>query len=153
MHFQLLPYERVATLMADLFDAPLCEGTLQKTTQQAHEALQNVEADIKTALINAKSAHFDETGQRIGAKLNWLHVTSTATLTYYKSHPKRGKTALEAIGILPKFGGRAIHDGWSAYGGYDCDHALCNSHHLRELTAIEEQQQQPWAKQFKDLLL
>src|SRR5258707_1732422 len=131
MHFQLLPYERVSILMADLFDAPLCEGTLQKTTHQAYAGLADVQAKIKEALTKAKSAHFDETGQRIGAKLNWLHVTSTPTLTYYESHPKRGKVALEAIGILPKFGGRAIHDGWSAYGGYGCDHALCNAHHLR----------------------
>jgi len=153
MHFQLLPYERVATLMADLFGAPLCEGTLQKTTQQAYAGLAEVEAKIKQALTKAKSAHFDETGQRIGARLNWLHVTSTPTLTYYESHPKRGKAALTAIGILPKFAGRAIHDGWSAYAGYGCDHALCNAHHLRELTALFEQQQQPWAKQMKELLL
>jgi transposase len=153
MHFQLLPYERVVTLMDDLFDAPLSEGTLFGVTQHASNALQGVEAAIMTALKTAKTAHFDETGQRIGGKLNWLHVTRTARLTYYKSHKKRGKDALDAIGILPEFTGQAVHDGWSAYRAYGCAHSLCNSHHLRELTAVFEQQQQAWAGEMKTLLV
>ena len=34
-----------------------------------------------------------------------------------------------------------------------CRHALCNVHHLRELTFVEEQYDQPWAKDLKALLL
>ena len=33
-----------------------------------------------------------------------------------------------------------------------CRHALCNIHHLRELTYLEEQYGQTWAKDLKDLL-
>ena len=153
MHFQLLPYERVVTFMEDLFGAPLSEGTLFTAAKQAAKTLAPVEEAIVTALKSAKIAHFDETGQRIGGKLHWLHVTCTAGLTHYQSHKKRGKDALEAIGILPVFTGRAIHDGWSAYRHYGCEHSLCNSHHLRELTAIFEQQQQEWAGKMKSLLL
>jgi len=153
MHFQLLPYARVVTLMNDLFGAPLCEGTLFGATKQAFTALAGVEEAIVTALKNVPIAHFDETGQRILGKLHWLHVTSTARLTYYKSHQKRGKAALDAIGILSAFAGRAIHDGWSAYRHYGCAHSLCNSHHLRELTGVWEQQQQKWASEMQALLV
>lgn len=153
INFQLLPYERVVTLMDDLLDAPLSEATLFHASQHAYNALDAVEKQIITALKASKLNHHDETGQRIGGKLHWLHVTCTEHLTFYKSHPKRGKAALEEIGILSEFSGRAVHDGWSAYGGYACEHALCNAHHLRELTAILEQQQQVWAGQMKDLLV
>ncbi len=40
-----------------------------------------------------------------------------------------------------------------AYRQDDCAHALCNAHHLRELTAVEEHDQHPWATQMKDLLI
>jgi transposase len=152
MHYQLLPFERVCKLMGDLFDASLSEGTLHNITQQALMALADVESGVYDALSKAPIAHFDETGMRIAGKLNWLHVTSTPTLTYYAVHAKRGPVAMDAIGILPQFQGRAIHDGLPAYSTYGCQHGLCNAHHLRELTAMQEQHQQLWAKSMRELL-
>jgi transposase len=152
MHYQLLPFERVCELMSDLFDASLSEGTLHNITQEAALALADVENGIYDALCSAPIAHFDETGMRIAGKLNWLHVTSTPALTYYGVHAKRGSVAMDAIGILPQYRGRAVHDGLPAYSTYGCSHGLCNAHHLRELTSMEEQHQQPWAKQMRELL-
>jgi transposase len=66
---------------------------------------------------------------------------------------KRGREAIDEIDILPKFRGRAIHDGLASYWLYDeCEHGLCNAHHLRELTFVEEELEQNWAKELKDLL-
>jgi len=42
---------------------------------------------------------------------------------------------------------------FSSYFGYDCEHAACNAHLLRELNFVEEYYKQPWAKQLKALLL
>jgi transposase len=48
----------------------------------------------------------------------------------------------------------SVHDGWAAYRAHThCRHALCNIHHLRELTFLEEQYQQSWAADLKALLL
>ena len=154
MHFELLPYERVVTLMDDLFGAPLSEGTLFTATQQAFRTLAPVEKAVADALAGSKGpVNFDETGQRVGGILHWLLNASTARLTYYKRHRKRGKAALDAMGILSRFAGRAIHDGWGAYSSYGCKHGLCNAHHLRELTALFEQQGQAWAGEMKSLLV
>jgi transposase len=79
-------------------------------------------------------------------------VASTAHLTHYAGHAKRGSAATAAIGILPRFTGTSVHDGLEAYRQYGCAHALCNAHHLRELTAVEEHDKQPWATQMKELL-
>ena len=153
LHYQLLPYERACEVLADLFGAPLSEGTLQAAVETCAATLAGVEAQIKAQLSAAAVLHNDETGVRVQGKLHWLHVASTAQATHYAVHAKRGSTAMTAIGILPAFGGTSVHDGLSAYRQYGCAHALCNAHHLRELTAIEEHDHQPWATQMKKLLV
>ena len=101
--------------------------------------------------------HHDETGLRVagaeGARREWTHVTCTSTLTHYARHTARGATALEAIGILPGYGGVSVHDGWTSYRHFHtARHALCNAHHLRELTFVHEELQQAWAGKLKELL-
>src|SRR4051794_760553 len=83
----------------------------------------------------------------------WVHVASTSKLTHYAVHQKRGSEAIEEVGILPSFEGVAVHDGLGSYRNYgQCEHALCNAHHLRELTFVEEEHNQEWAGQMKGLL-
>ena len=151
--YQLLPYARLVECFQDVFNFSLSEGTLYNTYATCHEKLENHDIQVQQLLIEAPIVHFDESGLRVNKKLNWLHVTSTENLTHYSVHEKRGQEAMDDIGILPKFNGRAIHDHWSSYFNYDCDHGLCNSHHLRELTYMEEQYKQEWARKLKACLL
>lgn len=97
--------------------------------------------------------HFDETGLRVNQKLWWLHVASTAQLTDYFVHPKRGQIAMDEMAVLPTFQGISVHDGLKSYFLYDCTHGLCNAHHLRELRFILERYNQPWAAQMMTLLV
>jgi transposase len=60
---------------------------------------------------------------------------------------------MDAADVLPDFRGRAVHDFWSSYLKYDCDHAFCNAHLLRELVFLWEEQNQKWAKTMIDHLL
>ena len=60
---------------------------------------------------------------------------------------------MDAAGVLPEFNGRAVHDFWDSYLKYDCDHAFCNAHLLRELIFLWEEQKQAWAKEMIDHLL
>jgi transposase len=154
---QFVPYARTRDLVADLFGAGLAVGTVVNLVRQGAERLQPVAEEIKAALRGAAVVHHDETGLRVagpdGAKGQWTHVTCTNDLTYYARHAARGANALEAIGILPGYTGVSVHDGWTSYRHYtDCRHALCNAHHLRELTFVEEELQQPWAGHLKALL-
>jgi transposase len=151
--YQLLPYERTSELFADLFDHQLSQATLVNTNHACYEILEPVEEKIKQQVIDSPVVCFDETGMGINGKREWLHVASTETLTCYAAHPKRGQEATEAMGILPEFQGMAVHDFWKPYFKYNCDHALCNAHHLRELTGILEQNQQEWPKDMIDLLI
>jgi transposase len=151
--YQLLPYGRIAGLFADLFGAPLSPGTLFAAQQDASSRLEEGIACIKKGLLGAEVVDFDETGLRILGRLHWLHSASTPTLTYYDWDQKRGKAGMDKVGILPKFLGIAVHDGWDSYRHYACSHALCNAHHLRELTALYEEGGQEWAKSLRALFV
>jgi transposase len=150
---QLVPYGRVREVLADLLGADLSLGTLVEWVQQAATTLEPVEASIKAALSRAPVLHSDETGVRQAGHLAWAHVASTHRLTHYALHAKRGAQATTDIGILPAYSGVSVHDGWKSYHVHNqCRHALCNIHHLRELTFLEEQYHQTWAHELKDLL-
>jgi transposase len=151
--YQLLPYARSVELLRDLFGASPSEGTLSRALRLASERLEPVEEEIRAAIQRAPVVHFDETGIREQARLSWLHVAGTEHLTYYRAHPKRGRVAMDAMGILEGFSGTAVHDAYVSYLTYSVHHALCNAHLLRELRALEEEQNPPiWAVAMSYLL-
>ena len=150
---QLLPMERTAEILADVFGCEtFSEGTLDNAVADCSAGLAEVEQSIKTGLEQADVVHIDETGLEVGGKLNWLHVVGTASLTHYGWAATRGSTGANAIGLLPRLQGIGVHDGLESYWRYSWLHALCNGHHLRELTFVEEQFGQPWASDLKELL-
>jgi transposase len=149
---QLLPYERTCELLGELLGCPISQGTLANIIAHCHEDIEAPVEQIKEQVTQAPVTHFDETGSRVDKKLWWLHSASTPHATYYDIHPKRGAEAMDAIGILPRFAGRAIHDAWRPYLTYECNHGLCNAHHLRELTFVHECHEQQWSGDLKHLL-
>jgi len=153
-NYQLLPWARACELLGDLYGHTPGEALVLTANTALAAQIEPSLAAIKAQLIQAEVAHFDESGLRVAAKLNWLHVASTEKLTYYAVHGRRGQKGMKDVGILPKFTGTAIHDHWSPYLAFtNCRHAFCNSHHLRELYFVVEQYQQSWAEQMARLLL
>jgi transposase len=150
---QVVPYARASQLLRDLLGIQLSEGSIANFVKTCHQQLAEVEQEIKKALISASVLNQDETGMRVDKEGWWVHVCSTDQLTHYAAHPSRGRAALDAIGIAPQFRGTSVHDGLLSYQSYPFTQALCNVHHLRELTFIEEELKQPWARGMKDLLL
>lgn len=150
--YQLLPSLRVRELLFDLTGHNLSEGTLYNINQHLYEQLLPYEENVKSGLLASPVLHSDESGLRVNGKNHWLHVASTPSATLYTVHAKRGKEAINDAGILPKYEGTSIHDGWASYWLYDCSHGLCNVHHERELCAVTENTDQPWAKEMGDLL-
>jgi len=151
--YQLLPYKRLQELLHDLFQMDVSQGTLDNVLKRGYEKLTGFEEQIKARIRDSGVAHFDETGMRVVKDLHWLHVASTSQFTAYHIDAQRGQPAMEAMGILPDFPGTAVHDSWTSYYAYDCAHALCNAHHLRELIFAHEEHGQQWAARLKACLL
>ncbi len=150
--FQLIPYNRIQDYFADQLHVPVSEGSIFNFNNEAFRSLVDFENRVKNELSASDLAHADETGINIGGKRHWLHCVSNDSWTLYYPHEKRGMDAINDMGILPRFKGILCHDHWKPYYKYDCTHALCNAHHLRELTRAWEQDDQQWAKKIKNLL-
>lgn len=148
-----LPFAKVTQLWADLTGYAYNPATLTTAQAALYEQLGPIEAQIKDKLQAAEVCHFDETGLRVGGKLQWLHVTCTAFLTYLFVHPSRGQKALKATqSVFEGCTNWLVHDCWSSYfvAGKG-RHALCGAHLLRELQGQIDQGRQ-WARVFHEYL-
>jgi transposase len=150
--YALVPFERGAELMQDLFGIRVSAGTIANIDQECSRKLDGTVELIREQIRGSEVANFDETGLRIEGKLWWLHSAGTPSATLYLPHGRRGTEAMEAVGILPDYQGVAVHDFWSSYLSYPCTHALCNAQLLRELTFIWEEWGQKWAQQMGEAL-
>ena len=145
--FQMLPYDRLRDYFESQCGISLSVGTIYKFNEEFYKKLEGFETRTKAELAKAKVIQVDETGINIGGLRHWLHNASNDRWVHFHPHEKRGREAMDEVGILKKFRGIAVHDHWKAYYGYrECLHALCNAHHLRELKKVIEDDKQVWAE-------
>jgi transposase len=105
-------------------------------------------------LLASPLNHADETGINVGGKKPWLHTLSNNKVTLYHPDEKRGKEAMDRMGVLPFYTGRLCHDHWKSYYRYEnVTHVLCNAHHIRELKRVIEDDGHEWAKELLQLLV
>jgi transposase len=146
LHYQLLPEDRLAEAMADLFGVRLVAATIARMSRTCAGRAQGF-ADAVCARVKAATVkHLDETGLRIGGRTQWLHIACTLWLVFYRVSPRRGS-------LLDGITGIVVHDHWKPYYTLEgVGHALCNAHHLRELQALVEIEKEDWARRMQRLL-
>jgi len=150
---QMVALNRVQKLLKSMIGVVISEASLLKFVLRLHQALEQWEQQTTQQLLNRPAINVDETSFRVNKKNHWIHVYSSGDITLKFLHRKRGKEAIEAINIIPKYGGTIIHDCWSSYLSYHhCGHGLCGSHLLRELTFIVQANDYAWARNMKRLL-
>jgi transposase len=146
LHYQLLPQDRLAELMSDLFGVRIAAATIARISRSAAARLADFVAAVRERVASAAVKHMDETGFRVGGTTQWLHIAATALLTYYRVCERRGSLLANVVGTV-------VHDHWKPY--YTLTgvlHALCNAHHLRELKALIEIEKEDWARAMQSLL-
>jgi hypothetical protein len=70
---------------------------------------------VRELLGDAPAVNFDETGARVTGRLHWVHVASSALFTLIECDDKRGTAAMDAMGVIDKIRGIAVHAGWKPY--------------------------------------
>jgi len=111
-HGQFLSRGRTCEAIGELFGVPVSPGAVTGMITRTAGALGGCLEAIRRALAAAPVAHFDETGFRVAGKLAWVHSASSGKYALITVHPRRGREATDAAGVLPAFVGIAVHDAW-----------------------------------------
>ena len=153
--YQLIPQARVQDVLKTQYGLTLSKGSVNNFNILAAKQLQDLgfETWIRGRLMGSPVLHADETGIDVNATRFWIHCLCSENLTLLHADEKRGKEAMDRMGVLPEFKGKLIHDHWKPYFKYICSHFLCNAHHLRELQRAHDQDGQKWALKMIKFLL
>jgi transposase len=145
-HQQLIPEDRVSEIFNDIFGVSIAAATIASYGSAASNMLKPWLQRLYQWLAVHALKHLDETGFRIGGKTQWLHVMSNAFAIFYRIAAKRGEMFQGLSGII-------VHDHFRSYYKLsDVLHALCNSHHLRELKALIDIEKESWSARMSRLL-
>jgi transposase len=146
LHGHFLPEDRLAELMRELFGVSVVPATIARMSRCCADRFTSFVDAVREGVCCAAVKHLDETGFRLGGKTQWLHIASTTLLTFYRICARRGSLLAGVVGT-------AVHDHWKPYYVMgSVQHALCNAHHLRELKALVELDQEDWARKMQILL-
>ncbi|MDR1896170.1 MAG: transposase [Prevotellaceae bacterium] len=150
--FQHLPYNRIKTLLRDMFHLNLSEGSIDNILESMSRKPDWIYREIQILMKNQTVVGSDETGCRSGGKKHWFHVCQNKLHTFIVSNASRGYKVMEEY----------FPDGFphSVYVS-DClpsqlkapakRHRLCIAHLLRELLNFEKSLKSQWSAGMKDL--
>ena len=151
---QMVSLKRTAAMIQAMTGRLLSEATLLGFVSRLHQALEPWEAAAIDKLMHISVLHVDETSLRVNRKNYWIHVCAGGPITVKGLHRNCGCEAINALGIIPRYGGVIVHDCWKACLTYtQCKHQLCGAHLLRELQAVIDSNGYPWARKMHKLLL
>jgi len=105
-------------------------GLYRALARMAQRAAPTYDGLLETAR-QAPVNGMDETGWKVGGRLQWLHVAVSAQVTVYAILPGRGyEQAMAILGVA--YDGFLIHDGWAPYYRFQfAFHQSCLAHLLR----------------------
>ena len=152
--FQMIPLARIIDYFKEQAGLLVIKGSISNFKKAAYKKLEEIgfKTWVSAQLLISPVNHADETGINVNGKRIWLQSLSDEKYVLYHPDLKRGKEAMDRMGVLEDYGGVLCHDHWKPYYRYkDCTHSLCNSHHLRELERAYEQDDQSWAKNMEKL--
>jgi transposase len=145
LQYHLLPEDRLAELIAELFGVTLVPATIAGVSRSCAGRFRQFVEVVCEQVKTARVKHMDETGLRVGGSTQWLHIASTALLTFYRVSARRGSLLAGVTGIV-------VHDHWKPYFTMEgVLHALCNAHHPRELQVLIEIEKEDWARKMQRL--
>lgn len=147
-------YQRVKTLMYDMFGISMSEGTIDNIVKRMSKRARTLYDGIKEKIGSSHVAGADETGIDIAGVLHWLWVWQTESASYFKPHARRGRKAIEDTFDEGLPDTVLVTDRHGAYFSMNVKtHQICLVHLQRNLIYFTEAQpENQWPKDMLELI-
>jgi transposase len=133
-----LSYGDIQGLLDEAFGISVSRGGAVHVVLRVAERSEPVYDGIRDIVRDSDTVYPDETGWKVGGRLQWMWVFVTGMVTLYVIRPSRGRDVPQEV-LGTDYAGRMIHDGWSPYNSFDqATHQQCLEHLLRRASALLE---------------
>ena len=153
LHYQLLPEQRLATLMAGLFGVPLATAAIAGSVRTVPSASRVLPRRCAITSPRRRSSTWTRPASGLAARRNGCTSPPPRCSPSTASPPPPSQGPAPRGSLLANVTGIVVHDHWKPYYTLKgVRHALCNAHHPRELKALVEIEKEDWAHRMQRLL-
>lgn len=126
-----LSFGKVATLLRQQYGLTVSRSGLVHAVDRAGRRAQPTYAALREQIRRSPVVTPDETGWKVGGRLQWLWAAATPATTVYAIEPGRGYPQAAAL-LGNDFAGVLVRDGWAPYRQFTAaTHQSCLAHLLR----------------------
>ena len=145
-----LPDNKITTLLNDIYDAKVSEGTIVEYLKRAAQIFGDEYERIKEQMKELKNCHYDDTGQRVNGMNRWLWIfISNEVMLYYTSKSRSKKVVVEILG--DDYDGVTVQDFYPSYDKAPGLKQKCWSHLITDARDLAEKKKPPHdAKEFHE---
>lgn len=131
---QYLSYNRIVSLMSNLFKVDISYGVVDKMIKRASKLSENEIAKIVKSLELSSIVEIDETGCKINGEKYWHWAFQDSKNTLIVANKSRGTTVINETFENGFVDACVIHDNYSSYNSLISNsEQLCLAHKLRDL--------------------
>ena len=151
---QYLPFNRMRELLNDTFGLSISEGGIHELLNRLAQKATPAYDMIKEKIGSSKVVGTDETGCKINGVKSWMWTWQNELATFIAPSFNRGFSTIQSNFEFGFSNAVLVHDCWkSHFQTLSENHQICIAHLLRELNYFIEVQKDPWAINFRQLLL
>jgi len=150
---QYLPYNRIVSLLQNLFSISISQGTIDNLLKKASKLSLNELGKIVNELSVSNLVGIDETSCKINGDKHWYWTFQNDIGTFIVMDKSRGSKVIKQYFENGFQNATVVHDNYSGYSNLDCkNEQLCLAHKLRDLNYAIECDNTQVMKDIKQLL-
>ena len=152
--YQLIPYQRLQRLFAQVFSLPVSQGSIGNILERSAQKYDGVYQEIRNQILQSSVVGSDETGAKVNGAKWWIWVWQNLHNTFIIASDNRGSKTVNSVFENGLPNSAIVSDRWAAQlKTHSKNSQICLAHLLRDLIFLIETEQLDFATQFKTFII